>query len=179
MTGPEHSCGVVGISADFDVASALHTALMIIQHRGQESAGISVFNGSTIETVKGNGLVTIALPKEEIQTLLGHVGVGHVRYSTTGSKSVQNAQPLTVMTNFGTVAVAHNGDITNFAELKDKYMKEGWTFLTDSDSELVTKLLGKYMTMYNDPVKAIRASSTTVSSPSATCTASGRSASGR
>ena len=157
MTGPEHSCGVVGISADFDVASALHTALMIIQHRGQESAGISVFNGSTIETVKGNGLVTIALPKEEIQTLLGHVGVGHVRYSTTGSKSVQNAQPLTVMTNFGTVAVAHNGDITNFAELKEKYMKEGWTFLTDSDSELVTKLLGKYMTMYNDPVKAIRA----------------------
>lgn len=157
MTGPEHSCGVVGISADFDVASALHTALMIIQHRGQESAGISVFNGSTIETIKGNGLVTIALPKEEVQTLLGHVGVGHVRYSTTGSKSVQNAQPLTVMTNFGTVAVAHNGDITNFAELKEKYMKEGWTFLTDSDSELVTKLLGKYMTMYNDPVKAIRA----------------------
>ena len=157
MTGPEHSCGVVGISADFDVASALHTALMIIQHRGQESAGISVFNGSTIETVKGNGLVTVALPKEEIQTLLGHVGVGHVRYSTTGSKSIQNAQPLTVMTNFGTVAVAHNGDITNFAQLKEKYMKEGWTFLTDSDSELVTKLLGKYMTMYNDPVKAIRA----------------------
>lgn len=156
MTGPKHSCGVVGISADFDVASALHTALMIIQHRGQESAGISVFNGTGIDTVKGNGLVNLALPKEELVNLLGHVGVGHVRYSTTGSKSLVNAQPLTVTTNFGTVAVAHNGDITNFKQLKEKYMKEGWTFLTDSDSEMVTKLLGKYMTQNNDPVKAIR-----------------------
>ena len=157
MTGPKHSCGVVGISADYDVAPSLYTALMIIQHRGQESAGISVFNGASIDTLKGNGLVNLALPKADVQAAVGHVGVGHVRYSTTGSKSIVNAQPLTVMTNFGTVAVAHNGDITNFAELKDRYMKEGWTFLTDSDSELVTKLLGKYMTMYNDPVKAIRA----------------------
>lgn len=157
MTGPKHSCGVVGISADYDVSPSLYTALMIIQHRGQESAGISVFDGTSIDTLKGNGLVNLALPKDDVRGLFGHVGVGHVRYSTTGSKSVVNAQPLTVMTNFGTVAVAHNGDITNFSELKEKYMKEGWTFLTDSDSELVTKLLGKYMTLYNDPVKAIRA----------------------
>ena len=113
MTGPKHSCGVVGISADYDVAPSLYTALMIIQHRGQESAGISVFNGASIDTLKGNGLVNLALSKSEVQAALGHVGVGHVRYSTTGSKSVVNAQPLTVMTNFGTVAVAHNGDITN------------------------------------------------------------------
>ena len=143
MAGPEHSCGVVGITADFDVASALHTALMIIQHRGQESAGISVFNGSSIETVKGNGLVNVALDKDDLKDLNGHVGVGHVRYSTTGSKSIANAQPLTVTTNFGPVAVAHNGDITNFSELREKYMKEGWAFLTDSDSELGSELLGK------------------------------------
>ena len=157
MTGPKHSCGVVGISADYDVSPSLYTSLMIIQHRGQESAGISVFNGVSVETLKGLGLVNNALPREEVSRLLGHVGVGHVRYATTGSKSVANAQPFSVMTNFGTVAVAHNGDITNFSVLKDKYMKEGWTFLTDSDSELVTKLLGKYMSMQNDPVKAIRA----------------------
>lgn len=156
MAGPKHSCGVVGISADFDVASALHTALMIIQHRGQESAGISVHNGSEIETVKGNGLVNVALPEEDLRALTGHVGVGHVRYSTTGSKSSINAQPLTVMSTFGTIAVAHNGDITNFDALKDRYMKEGWTFQTDSDSELITKIMGKYMTQHNDPVKAIR-----------------------
>ena len=63
MTGPKHSCGVVGISADYDVAPSLYTALMIIQHRGQESAGISVFNGASIDTLKGNGLVNLALPK--------------------------------------------------------------------------------------------------------------------
>ena len=130
---------------------------MVIQHRGQESAGISVFDGTTIGTVKGNGLVEVALPKDELVKLGGHEGIGHVRYSTTGSKSVVNAQPFTVTTAFGMVAVAHNGDITNFSTLKEKYMKDGWVFQTDSDSELVTKLLGKYLTQYDDPVKAIRA----------------------
>ncbi|MFT0899002.1 amidophosphoribosyltransferase [Candidatus Methanoprimaticola sp. MG2] len=157
MTGPKHSCGVGGISADYDVSPSLYTALMIIQHRGQESAGISVFDGASIGTLKNNGLVNVALPKDDVAKVLGHVGVGHVRYSTTGNKSAVNAQPITVSTNFDTVAVAHNGDITNFSDLKEKYRSEGWTFLTDSDSELVTKLLGKFMTMYNDPVKSIRA----------------------
>ena len=157
MAGPKHSCGVVGIIADYDVAPDIYTALMIIQHRGQESAGISVFDGASINTEKGNGLVNVALDKESLTKLVGHAGVGHVRYSTTGAKCIENAQPLTVSTNFGPVAVAHNGDITNFSELKDKYMKDGWTFLTDSDSELVIKLLGKYMNQYNDPVKALRA----------------------
>lgn len=157
MAGPKHSCGVVGIISDFDVASDIYTALMIIQHRGQESAGISVFDGASINTEKDNGLVNVALDKEELQKLTGHSGVGHVRYSTTGTKSVTNAQPLTVTTNFGPVAVAHNGDITNFSLVKEKYMKEGWTFLTDSDSELVIKLLGKFMNQYSDPVKALRA----------------------
>lgn len=157
MTGPKHSCGVVGISADFDVASALHTALMIIQHRGQESAGVSIFDGSKVETVKGNGLVNVALPMEELSQLHGHIGVGHVRYSTVGSKSPINAQPFTVMAKFGTIAVAHNGDITNSDVLKERYMKEGWAFHSDSDSELIAKILGKYITQYDDVVKAIRA----------------------
>ncbi|MBQ8180244.1 MAG: amidophosphoribosyltransferase [Candidatus Methanomethylophilaceae archaeon] len=157
MSGPEHSCGVVGISADFDVASAMHTALMIIQHRGQESAGLSTFNGQTIESVKGNGLVTVALPKEEVKGLLGHVGIGHVRYATAGNKSIAYAQPITVTTNFGPVAVAHDGEITNFAELKEKCMRGGSTFLTESDGELIIKLVAKYMNQCNDPVKAIRA----------------------
>ena len=73
MTGPKHSCGVVGISADYDVAPSLYTALMIIQHRGQESAGISVFNGASIDTLKGNGLVNLALPKADVQAAVGHV----------------------------------------------------------------------------------------------------------
>lgn len=125
MTGPKHSCGIVGISANFNVALSVHVALMIIQHRGQESAGISVSNKDEIKTIKGNGLVNIALCKEKVCGLIGNVGIGHVRYSTTGSKDINNAQPLIVTSNFGTVAISHNGDITNFAELKSKYIKKG------------------------------------------------------
>lgn len=156
MAGPKHSCGVVGINADFDVASALHTALMIIQHRGQESAGVSVYNGNKVETLKGSGLVNSALPVEEVSQLLGHVGVGHVMYPTGGCRSLNNAQPFTVMTKFGTVAVAHNGAITNMDALKEKYMKEGWAFLTESDGEMIAKILVKNMSQDDDYVKAIR-----------------------
>ena len=156
MTGPKHSCGVVGITAQYNIVPALQKSLMIIQHRGQESAGISVFNGDGIQTVKDNGLVQTALTKEKLAGIEGNIGVGHVRYSTTGSRSVMNAQPFTVTTVFGTVAVAHNGDITNYAELKARYLSEGMSFMTDSDSELVTKILGKYMAQYGDPVKAMK-----------------------
>jgi amidophosphoribosyltransferase len=156
MTGPKHSCGVVGISATSNVVPALHKALMIIQHRGQESAGISVFENGIVRTVKDNGLVQVALDKEELAELNSNVGVGHVRYSTTGSKSVINAQPFTAATSFGTVAIAHNGDITNYSELKKKYLDTGTSFSTDSDSELITSILGKYLTSSGDPVRALK-----------------------
>jgi len=156
MSGPKHSCGVVGTIATYDVVPALHKTLMIIQHRGQESAGLSVFSDRGLHTVRDNGLVQIALSAEKINDLEGNVGIGHVRYSTAGSKSVLNAQPLTVTTGFGTLAIAHNGDITNYAELKEKYLAAGTSFLTDSDSELVSKVLSKHMTQYNDPVRAMK-----------------------
>ncbi|MCL2296327.1 MAG: amidophosphoribosyltransferase [Methanomassiliicoccaceae archaeon] len=156
MTGPKHSCGVVGVAATYNVASALHKTLMIIQHRGQESAGVSIFNGEELHTVKDNGLVQVALGAEKINKLRGNIGIGHVRYSTAGSKSVINAQPLTVTTSFGSMAIAHNGDITNYIELKEKYLASGTLFLTDSDSELVTKILSKYMVQHNDPIKAMK-----------------------
>ena len=91
MSGPKHSCGVVGIAAGSDVANALYTALMIIQHRGHESAGISIYDGAAIETVKGDGLVDAAIPKEKLAALRGNVGIGHVRYATTGSKEIGRA----------------------------------------------------------------------------------------
>lgn len=156
MSGPKHSCGVVGIAATFNVVPALQKTLMIIQHRGQESAGITVFKDGELQTVRDNGLVQFALTGEKLAKVDGNVGIGHVRYSTTGSKSVINAQPLTVTTNFGSVAVAHNGDITNYSELKERYLASGISFLTDSDSELVTKVLGKYMAQNNDPIKSMK-----------------------
>lgn len=156
MTGPEHSCGVVGISSTYDAVPLLHKALRIIQHRGQESAGISVFDGNAVRTVKDNGLVQVALNDHKLDGIHGHVGIGHVRYSTTGSKGAVNAQPMDVQTNHGIISVAHNGDITNFQELKKQYQDKGWSFLTDSDSELLSRVLAKHLAQYIDPIKAIK-----------------------
>ncbi len=158
MTGPKHSCGVVGINAENNVVPALQKSLMIIQHRGQESAGVSVYNSEgTIDTVKDNGLVQTALPKYMLSKLHGTVGIGHVRYPTTGTKIDGNAQPLTATTRYGPLAIAHNGDITNFDTLKEMYLASGWSFFTDSDSELVTKIFSKYSAQHIDPIKALKA----------------------
>lgn len=156
MAGPKHSCGVVAIYATSNVVPLLYKALSVIQHRGQESAGISVFDDGVVSTVKDNGLVNIALNGRNLVGLKGNCGIGHVRYSTTGSKAAVNAQPLTMESSKGTVAVAHNGDITNFSELRKRYMDSGWSFLTDSDSEMVAKILSKYITQIGDPIDAIR-----------------------
>ena len=156
MTGPKHSCGVVGVAATYNVVPALHKTLMIIQHRGQESAGITVFKNGEHLTVKNNGLVQFALSADKISGLDGSIGIGHVRYSSAGSKGPLNNQPLSVTTSFGSVAIAQNGAITNYEDLKGKYLATGTSFLTDSDSELVAKVLTKFMIQYNDPVKAMK-----------------------
>ena len=156
MTGPKHSCGVVGVCSKSDAVSGIHKALRIIQHRGQESAGISIFDGKGVQTVKGNGLVQIALNENNMKDLCGNCGIGHVRYPTVGSKASVNAQPMDMQTNHGTISIAHNGDITNYLDLKKVYLDQGWSFLTDSDSELLLKLITKYMALYGDPIKSIR-----------------------
>ena len=157
MSGPRHYCGVVGINAGHNVVADLQKALMIIQHRGQDSAGVSIFDGSVINTVKDGGLVQIALPKERIENIKGQVGIGHVRYATTGGKGSMNAQPMTMTTVFGMIALAHNGDLTNYQKLKSVYMAQGAVFQTDSDTELIINLLSRRMGQDQDPVKAIKA----------------------
>ncbi|AGI48250.1 amidophosphoribosyltransferase [Thermoplasmatales archaeon BRNA1] len=156
MSGPRHYCGVVGINADHNIVAALQKALMILQHRGQDTAGISVFDGMEIHTVKDAGLVQTALPKDRIAQLYGNVGIGHVRYATTGGKNVKNAQPITVATGSGQIAVAHNGDLTTYEKVKNKYLEAGEVFLTDSDTELIIKILSKYLKSGSDPILAMR-----------------------
>lgn len=157
MAGPGHECGVVGIGAEHDVVAALHKSLMIIQHRGQESAGISVFSDGEIHTIKDAGLVQNALSKEKLASLHGNVGIGHVRYSTVGGKSMRNAQPLMLLTGAGMIAVAHNGDLTNYEKLKQKCLESGALFQTSSDSELIINIMSRYLRQNNDPVLALRA----------------------
>ena len=156
MAGPEHSCGVVGVASDCDVVYMLHRALNVIQHRGQESAGISVYNDGAMKTVKNDGLVSEALTAASLAGVSGNVGIGHVRYSTVGSKGVLNAQPFTVDFTGGTIAIAHNGDLTNQKELRAHYLEKGWSFLSDSDSEIIIRILATRMSKGEDPVTAIR-----------------------
>ena len=156
MAGPEHSCGVVGVASDCDVVYMLHRALNVIQHRGQESAGISVYNDGVMKTVKNDGLVSEALTASSLAGVSGNVGIGHVRYSTVGSKGVLNAQPFTVDFTGGTIAIAHNGDLTNQKELRAHYLEKGWSFLSDSDSEIIIRILATRMSKGEDPVTAIR-----------------------
>ncbi len=157
MSGPRHYCGVIGINADHNVVPSLQKTLMIIQNRGQDSAGISVFDGTEIRTVKGAGLVQTAIPKDVLGTYHGNMGIGHVRYATTGGKGVGNAQPMTMVTGAGMMAIAHNGDLTTYDRVKKKYLAAGAVFQTDSDTELIITILNKYISQNSDVILSIRA----------------------
>ena len=156
MSGPKHSCGVVGFALNTNITPYIFKGLRVIQHRGQESAGISYYDGEAVETVKGPGLVHEVFVPEKLLAMDGKSGIGHVRYSTAGSKASMNSQPITVDTLHGQMALAHNGDITNADELRNEYLQKGWAFLTDSDSEIILRLLSKEPNCFHDPVKAIK-----------------------
>ncbi len=116
--GPQDACGVFGVWAPGEeVAKLSYFGLYALQHRGQESAGIATSDGSKILIYKDMGLVSQVFNESALSTLLGHIAVGHTRYSTTGSSSWQNAQPTLGRTTSGTVALGHNGNLTNTAEL--------------------------------------------------------------
>lgn len=133
-------CGVIGVfDKRADVADRIYYGLMALQHRGQEACGISVFNGSRIVTRKYEGLVGETIPKI-LPELEGHVGIGHVRYSTVGSGGVQNAQPLGVEKPRKGILLAHNGNIVNYVQLREKMYEENIGLVCDNDAELLVKL---------------------------------------
>ncbi len=152
---PKHSCGIVAMALSSDAVPDLRRALRVIQHRGQESAGIAVFNGK-INSLRDMGLVHEVMRGPEYEALHGNLGIGHVRYSTSGASCVQNCQPIIVTTIAGDVALGHNGDLVNSAKLRAKLQKEGWAFLTTSDSEIIIRILANELKQTKDPVKAIR-----------------------
>src|SRR5438874_4319230 len=106
-------CGVFGIYGHSEAAKMTYLGLYALQHRGQESCGIAASNGETISTVRKMGLVADSFNEEEFSRLQGHQAIGHVRYSTTGSSNIRNAQPITVDYARGSLAIAHNGNLTN------------------------------------------------------------------
>ena len=136
-------CGVFGIYEEegSDVAKDIYYGLMALQHRGQESAGISVSDTSgpmgNVITKKGMGLVSEVITKNVLNELEGNIGVGHVRYSTSGESSIDNAQPIAMNYIKGSLALVHNGNIVNADELKEKQKYRGVAHYTSSDSEVL------------------------------------------
>ena len=142
-------CGVFGIYdiSGSDVAHTVYYGLLSLQHRGQESCGIAVSDTSEpkgrVLSSKGMGLVNEVFTGDEVDKLPGNIGIGHVRYSTAGSSTRENAQPLVLEYVKGTLALAHNGNLTNSPELRDKLAYTGAIFQTTIDSELIAYLVAR------------------------------------
>ncbi len=130
-------CGIVGIMANHDVALTIYECLTILQHRGQDAAGIATCHGRKLELVKGNGLVSDVFKTKNTIRLKGNAGVGHVRYPTAGSSNLEEAQPFYVNSPFG-MAFAHNGNLHNSEQLtKELFAEDRRHINTQSDSEVL------------------------------------------
>lgn len=140
---PTHECGVCGIFNHQDSSKLTYFGLYALQHRGQESAGIVTSDGDHVRCHKDMGLVPEIFSEEILQTLTGHLSIGHVRYSTTGASNVTNAQPLMVSHKGKTLAVAHNGNLVNSIELRNQLEERGSIFQTTMDSEVVLHLMAR------------------------------------
>ncbi len=138
-------CGVMGIYAPGrdNVPQMICFGLVALQHRGQESAGIAVSNGGTIHYHKEMGLVQEVFNDKNLAQLEGDIGIGHVRYSTTGESFVNNAQPLVVQYKGGSIALGHNGNLINAGELRDQLEEEGSIFQTSIDTEVIANLIAR------------------------------------
>ncbi len=140
--GLREECGVFGIRTEGAAAAPLvHLGLYALQHRGQESAGIAAFDGERTNLVKDMGLVANVFTTDRLATLRGRIGVGHVRYSTMGSASIENAQPFLEQTPWGVLALAHNGNLINAPDLRRGLEAAGHCFRATSDTEVITKLI--------------------------------------
>ena len=136
------ACGIVGVYAPGeDVARVAFFGLYALQHRGQESAGIAAGDGELIRLHTAMGLVAQTLQEDDLTRLPGHVAVGHTRYSTTGSSNLLNAQPILSRGPTVELALAHNGNVVNAAELREEVAEWGVTFSSTSDSEIIAHLI--------------------------------------
>ena len=140
---PKHYCGVFGIFGHPNAAELTYYGLYALQHRGQESAGIVTSDGRQFRVHKGMGLVSQIFNGEVLHNLVGTMGIGHTRYSTTGSSHLRNAQPLTVDCARGQIAIAHNGNLTNAAQLREELEAKGSIFQTTVDSEIILHLMAQ------------------------------------
>ncbi len=133
-------CGIIGIVGRSEVATALYDGLTVLQHRGQDAAGIATFDGQRLHLAKSNGLVRDVFDNASMARLRGNVGIGHCRYPTAGSEGAAEAQPFYVNSPFG-IALAHNGNLTNTRALKHEVFADDRRHInTESDSEVLLNI---------------------------------------
>jgi amidophosphoribosyltransferase len=154
---PHEFCGVVGVSLPgHGAAPYLYRGLRALQHRGQESAGIATSSHGKLYVRKGMGLVHEVFTGEALGALRGSVGIGHVRYSTTGSSDLENAQPLAMKLREEDAALAHNGDLVNFERVRRRLQAQGVEFLGSADSETMAQMISAEYARTRDLDAAIR-----------------------
>ncbi|MBN2733396.1 MAG: amidophosphoribosyltransferase [Methanomicrobiaceae archaeon] len=134
-------CGIVGIADAGGVSFPLYYALYALQHRGQESAGITTFDGVSLYKYKDNGLVAEVFNADILSGLKGNVGVGHVRYPTTGAKIPENIQPFNFTFQQKKISLVHNGNLTNTQALRREFEERGQIFCTTTDTEIIGNII--------------------------------------
>lgn len=148
---PHDECGIFGIYAPGrDVARLTFFGLYALQHRGQESAGITTSDGRAAYMHKDMGLVSQVFNEDNLAPLKGHLAIGHNRYSTTGSSHFRNVQPYLIETIYGPLGVAHNGNLTNALELRHKLLTRGVGLSSTTDSEVITQILASPPDVWSD-----------------------------
>ncbi|MGD9490009.1 MAG: amidophosphoribosyltransferase [Methanoregulaceae archaeon] len=134
-------CGIVGIRDAGGVSFSIYYALYALQHRGQESAGIATFDGARLHKHKAQGLVAEVFDSTTLESLKGDVGIGHVRYPTTGENRPENYQPFNFVFRDNIISLAHNGNLVNDRTLRDEFECGGQIFCTNTDTELIAKVI--------------------------------------
>ncbi len=137
------ACGVFGILGSLEAPNLTYLGLYALQHRGQESAGIVASDGENLHLEKAMGLVADVFTEARLKRLRGRLAIGHVRYSTTGSSQLKNAQPILATCRHGTVALAHNGNLVNAQELRAELEAHGSIFNSSTDSEVIVHLIAR------------------------------------
>jgi amidophosphoribosyltransferase len=141
---PREKCGVFGIYGHPEAARLTYFGLYALQHRGQESCGIVAGDGCRVSAHRGLGLVSEVFPREMLERLPGHLAIGHVRYSTTGSTLLINAQPFLVQHAGQTIAIGHNGTLTNAFQIRQSLEESGSIFQSTMDTEVIVHLMAKH-----------------------------------
>lgn len=136
-------CAVVGVFGNTEASRVAYYALFAMQHRGQEATGISCSDGKHITTIKRRGLVTDVFDESTLHRLKGHMAIGHNRYSTAGSESVVDAQPVFANYQLGEISIAHNGNLINKNEVRSSLIEQGAIFQSSMDTENIIHLIAR------------------------------------